>query len=289
MAVVLDHDKQRLTDEQRARDNRVVSEHHGEAPAKSGYRFGSHPCTRGPLRGPDPPFQGGSQVWKPPEADSSGPAKARAAVQAPHGAYYHPAHELRSMRSAPSLYATGAAVTDTGVGVKSVIDTSELTHPLSVELNRWKKFAEFSAKSEMKNSVRLTRSKPPAEPPKPRAHVDGLVNFPKYMLIHNCHLKQQDQIRYVEEETAKRKAAEEAMLQRMEMEDEGEMFEPPGARESGMTQASQASAADSMLKKVASWGQPVRFRTSEERNKHWAGNPLPQGRGSRTSNPYMLG
>jgi len=182
------------------------------------------------------------------------------------------------MRSAPSLYATGADM----AGIKSVIDTTELTHPLSVELKRWQQFAEFS-KQEMKHSVKLTRERPveEAQAQKSQVHVGGLVNFPKYMLIHNCHLKNQDQMRYVREEAAKREEAEEEMRRRSQL---GDVDQGQACDE---TQVSGQSSPS--LKKVASWGQPMRFRTAEDRNSQWAGNPMPQGRGSRTSNPFRTG
>jgi len=176
------------------------------------------------------------------------------------------------MRSAPSLYATGADM----AGMKSVIDTTELTHPLSVELKRWEKFSEFSRKEQEKGGITLSKPKPATEAPKAPIHVGGLVNFPKYMLIHNCHLKNQDQIRYVQGENDKRAAAEEAARLR---EEQG----PGGEEMQVSTQTSQA------LKKVASWGQPQRFYNAEDRNSQWAGNPMPQGRGSRTSNPFRTG
>lgn len=177
------------------------------------------------------------------------------------------------MRSAPSLYATGADM----AGTKSVIDTSELTHPLSVELKRWQKFSEFSEK-EMKHQGTITLPKKKAAPESPKApvRVGGLVNFPKYMLIHNCHLKQRDQIRYVQEENAKRELAEETARRYAQLGEE------PGMMETQMSELAE-------LKKVASWGQPTRFNTAEERGKQWAGNPMPQGRGSRTSNPFTTG
>merc|ERR1712232_466631 len=105
-------------------------------------------------------------------------------------------------------------------------------------------------------------------------------NFPKYMLIHNCHLKQQDQIRYVQAKAAKREAAEEEARLRTELgEDQMQVCDETASVQTG----SQS------IKKIASWGQPMRFRTAEDRNSQWAGNPMPQGRGSRTSNPFRTG
>lgn len=188
----------------------------------------------------------------------------------------HPAHAPLAenrMRSAPSLHATGAEMT--GPGMRSVVDTTELTHPLSVEIKRWQGFSEFSRKEmEKGGGFKLMKDKP-TEEPKKLAPLGGLVNFPKYMLIHNCHLKNQDQIRFVEDMKAQRVAADEAARNREEFGEETQM--------SGHTQDSQA------MKKVASWGQPMRYKTAEERNAQWAGNPMPQGRGCRTSNPFSSG
>merc|ERR1712232_1100122 len=89
----------------------------------------------------------------------------------------------------------------------------------------------------------------------------GLVNFPKYMLIHNCDLKNKDQMRYVREEAAKREAAEEEIRRRSQL---GEVDQGQAC---GETQVSGQSSPS--LKKVASWGQPMRFRTAEDRNSQW--------------------
>lgn len=182
------------------------------------------------------------------------------------------------MRSSPSLYATGADM----AGKKSVIDTTELTHPLSVELRRWQKFAEITTKQDMKDNIELSPKRKPESSPKAPIHTGGLVNFPKYMLIHNCHLKTQDQIRYVQEENAKREAAEQEARCRVQF---GEEVGAAGDE----TQMSRLTQDTPSLKKTASWGQPLRFRTAEDRNNQWAGNPMPGGRCSRTSNPFRMG
>merc|ERR1712110_1086586 len=77
----------------------------------------------------------------------------------------------------------------------------------------------------------------------------GLVNFPKYMLINNCHLKSQDQMRYVREEAARREEAEEELRRRSQLGDVGQ------GQACDETQVSGQSSPS--LKKVASWGQPI--------------------------------
>jgi len=176
------------------------------------------------------------------------------------------------MRSAPSLYSTGEEV---ATGQKSVVDTSDLTHPLSIELKRWQKFAAFS-ETESKSGPDLHKP-PQREPPKKSEYRSQLVNFPKYMLIHNCHLKSTDQQRYVKEENAKRAAGEEAMRQAAESGQDLFM-------DSGRSMVSQST----VKMKDASWGAP-RLRTAEDKLSTLAGSALPAGRGQRTSNPFRMG
>lgn len=268
--VILDDDKEALRAEQRAKDDRTVSLHFGtNNPSATGYRYGKHEATFGLVRGPQVPFRHATSTWKPPE--HGGPAEQRAKDQAAHGAFYDGSHTLRTMRSAPSLYSTG----DTS-GNKPTIDTSELTHPLAVELKRWEKFSRFS-KTEVANSpVQLPEPQYTKAEEKTEKKVvsTGLVNFPKYMLIHNCHLRAVDQKRYVQEEAAKRAAAEEAAARVVDSLD---------------ALASTPDLPSSSVRfKEASWAAP-KLRSATDSKANWAGSALPHGRGQRSSNPFRMG
>lgn len=105
----------------------------------------------------------------------------------------------------------------------------------------------------------------------------GLVLFPKYMLINNCHLKLTDLQRFQREQMEEqRRQAEEAL--------EAESV------------AGQGDAQDSKkliprpgpVKFDASWGRP-KLKDASQGGPHWAGSALPHGRGMRTSNPFRMG
>jgi len=122
----------------------------------------------------------------------------------------------------------------------------------------------------------------------------GLVNFPKYMLIHNCHLKDMDKIRYCKEENAKRAEQAAEVMRRMELGDEAPLSQSQGSMApshytQGMPSPTHSLMDAGMEKRQyppPSWGAP-KLRTQP--GQHYAGNSLPCGRGSRTSNPFITG
>jgi hypothetical protein len=181
------------------------------------------------------------------------------------------------MTSEPNLlYCTGADV----AGQKAKLDVSEICHPLSVELKRWKQFSAFSEQSE-KGTIELHKPPPRDMGPSSSVKVGGLVNFPKYMLIHNCHLKSTDQVRYVREEAAKREEAE----QRARLGESQSMASLGASNASGFGATEERTHKAAMYSQP-SWGSPtLRIKGGQ----HCAGSSLPAGRGSRTSNPFRQG
>eukprot|EP00913_Durusdinium_trenchii_P002647 g2450.t1 len=76
-------------------------------------------------------------------------------------------------------------------------------HPLTTELRRWEKLAKVTERGEINEDVQssMAASRKLCQAgvrPKP-VFAGGLVNFPKYMLINNCHLKQMDLQRYADQ------------------------------------------------------------------------------------------
>merc|ERR1719215_2362273 len=112
---------------------------------------------------------------------------------------------------------------------------------------------------------------------------NGLVLFPKYMLINNCHLKMTDLQRFQREQQAEQRRA---LLQQQGLESPGLPTE--ASRE---TLASTASPTDLELmsqstrgpfKFEASWGAPELRKGGPQ----WAGNGMPSGASHKTSNPF---
>mmetsp|Transcript_44397 Transcript_44397/g.128339 ORF Transcript_44397/g.128339 Transcript_44397/m.128339 type:complete len:287 (-) Transcript_44397:144-1004(-) len=273
--LVLDADKEVLVAKQRERDQAAIARHLGEAPGASGYRFANHPQTFGYVRGPDVPFSNAHAPWRPPETDPSGPAGLRDEEHAKYGANFEAAHGMRKVRSTPALQSPSAA------------NVMEACHPLSTELRRWEKLGSTTKRCDLqgqdvefefprKQQPTAQVSEPKSAPPR-----QGLVMFPKYMLINNCHLKTRDLQRFHrerEEEVARsREVAARALL-------EGS----PTATMHADTQNAMRTTLGSMPNLEASWGAP-KLREAAVGGSHFAGSALPHGRAQRTSNPFRTG
>jgi len=266
--VVLDDDKQRIRAEQQAKDDAKVAHHYGLAPSTAGYRFGNHPMTKGFVRGPDVPFRKATSSWKPAGDVPDGPHAQMEAKQAHLGAFWEGAHghageQLRKSQSSPTL--KGAAQS-----------AMELSHPLSVEIKRWEKMAAFSEKGEMNEEVQKSMSMSMVRPepaPKPKNRTGGLVNFPKYMLIHNCHLKHTDLQRYQREQAEQDRRLEEAAARGETLADDS---------------TDTATLGEGAVRyQEASWGAPL--LRQKDAGLSWAGAALPGGRGSRHSSFLRMG
>merc|ERR1719476_538489 len=112
-------------------------------------------------------------------------------------------------------------------------------------------------------------SQPVKEPGtmKVRGTRKGLVLFPKYMLINNCHLKQTDLQRFQREQDAERAAAESGLGDALSHAPVIKELQPSAVKYG-----------------EASWGAPL----LREEGFHWAGSSLPAGRGQRSSNPFRM-
>lgn len=264
--LVLDGDKEAIQARQRERDLAAINSHLGVAPGSSGYRFANHPQTFGHVRGPDVPFRNATAPWRPPEEDPQGPASALEREQAAYGGNWDAAHGMRKVRSTPALDSPSKAM--------------EACHPLSMELRRWEQLAKRTTASEMNGqdlSPPPRRELPP--PPKIGPNKQGLVLFPKYMLIHNCHLKMQDLQRF------QREQAEEARRAEEEAEGQDVRGSPSAAR---APEEAMYGSTRGPLHFEASWGAP-KLKQQSLGGPHWAGSGMPAGRGQRTSNPFRMG
>mmetsp|Transcript_56234 Transcript_56234/g.131039 ORF Transcript_56234/g.131039 Transcript_56234/m.131039 type:complete len:259 (-) Transcript_56234:64-840(-) len=245
--VILDDDKERLAAAQQTKDTATISAHSGLAPSAQGYRFGNHPLTRGRVR-PDVPFTGATSSWRPPSADREGPSSQKDREQTGSAIWYE-SHRMKQTLSSPALSSTNMTV-------------PLATHPLTKEIERWERLSTLTQAREMTRELRdeLREEKPvrsksskPEFQPKP-----GLVNFPKYMLINDCHLKRMEQ-------------------QRFQREDQN-------ASLSGSPVSSKGPES-AVMYGAASWASPV----LRQKGTHWAGHGLAAGRMQRTSNPFRTG
>jgi len=255
LEVILDDDKERLAAKMRNKDNAAVSLHRGEAPSSSGYRFGNSPWAKGQLR-PDVPFRDATSTWRPPSADPHGPARQKDLEQTGR-AMWSAAHGMRQSLSSPILSQESKT-------------EPHATHPLTKELQRWQRQATRTLNREMadvevpdRRTLDLNRSSSSTN--RPAVKSSGLVNFPKYMLIHNCHLKQMDQQRFAKQEKERQQAT---------------TLASEGGR------VSFEELAPSAVKwGEASWGAPK----LRQPGNHWAGSSMAAGRAQRTSNPFRGG
>lgn len=166
----------------------------------------------------------------------------------------------------------------------------EACHPLSTELRRWQTMARNTTQKDM-GGKDLPPKEPMKQPPSPSQHKtqgpQGLVNFPKYMLIHNCHLKLKDLQRYQKEQEAE-KAAQQAEDEEMEAAmmaaaaAAGEVYDP--SKPGSAAQGSEYQSFEEEFSK-ASWGEP-RLKNADNPEDIYAGSSLPQGKSVRSSNPF---
>lgn len=290
--VILDDDKHKLSSDMQAKDNATVKLHHQHMPGATGYRYANHPETMGPVRGPPAPFRGANKPWSPPENDATCMAALKDLEHAPQGAFSLGSHAplgetMRKTRSVPALVKTLREANLEEGGKTLGEQAKEKANPISIELSRWKRMAEVT-KRDLASMPSIHPTKREAPPPKKPLGAGGLVNFPKYMLFENSHLKQQDLLRFIESEEkarqeveARQRAAEEAMSR-------GEVQDTPPI-ESPMSTGRESTPAQSMGPMPggqASWGAP-RLRGPPDEIKHiWAGNPMPTGKSSKSSNPF---
>jgi len=285
VGVILDDDKERIVGKMREKDNATVTLHHQVMMAQnSSYRYARHPTTMGPVRGPAPPFKTANKPWTPAEHDPNGMAAMRDLDQAPVGAVRDGGHcffgeTLRKTRSTPALTRTLAASPIDAAGRSLGEQAKEAANPISIELNRWKRLAEVT-KRDLASMPELHSNQPrDVPPPKKPIVTNGLVNFPKYMLFENSHMKSMDFMRFVAAEDKARaeveeKHAREAAIAR------GESVQDLSPTSTGRD--SFSSSAPNPWPPRASWGEP---RTLDPK-KHWAGNPMPTGKNTRSSNPF---
>jgi len=305
--VILDEMKAVIDGKMHALDNATVKFHHQVMPGATGYKFANHPITMGPVRQPPPPFATANKPWAPPEDEPDGMAAARDNLQAPMGALNEGSHRFlaegtRANRSTGALLKTmGGKVTMVGLsgsvvelqrnmneeGAKSLGEQArEQANPVSIELRRWQKMAKVTER-DLNSMPPLDKIKERKMPEKPVAS-GGLVNFPKYMLFENSHLKTTEFQRYCDGEAADRAekanratAAEEAMA-RGELTPGISSMSP--SRESGSMQ----SGAPDWPPQV-SWGAPRLRGPSSETSKQYAGSAMPHGKSMKSSNPFRMG
>mmetsp|Transcript_7424 Transcript_7424/g.20855 ORF Transcript_7424/g.20855 Transcript_7424/m.20855 type:complete len:266 (+) Transcript_7424:115-912(+) len=252
--VILDDDKERLATAQFERDFAKTSTLKQLAPSASGYRFGNHPMTLGNVR-PEVPFQGATSTWRPPSADPAGPSSQKDREQT-GSAIWHESHRMRKAVSSPALSKMNTTV-------------PLATHPLTKEIQRWETLSRKTQAREMAGEVldqRPTRTATVKS--EVRRPAGGLVNFPKYMLINNCHLKQMEQARFQNEEAERQRIFEQGLA------DDSDSPWSHARKDQSAVQYGKASTGAPVLK------QP---------GHHWAGHGLAAGRCQRTSNPFRMG
>lgn len=281
--LILDDDKARIQAKQQHKDRSTLDAHYGVAAGASGYRFANHPVTlRGQIRGPDVPFRNATAPWRPPSADSSGPANRAAKEQASYGANWENSHGMRASRSSPAL-----------IKKTSIVNVMEACHPLSVELGRWK---EMGIKNELELRKDIELKCPEVEhyPEPPKLGRRGLVLFPKYHhmfisdKIHECNLKLTDLQRFQrqQQEEVQRALQEQAEQQALQIEASQDTLTSSMAAPSDMEiMMSQSMRDRGPIKFEASWGSP----TLRKGGGQWAGNGMPAGSIHKTSNPFRTG
>jgi len=309
LGVILDADKETIIGKMREKDNATVAHHHqvmagthsvAHLPVHASYRYAKHPETLGPVRGPPPPFKAANKPWTPAELDPDGVAAQRDMDQAPVGACRDGGHcfhgeTLRKSRSTPALTRT-MANNPLEEGQSYGDRAREAANPISIELNRWKRMAEVTERDLASMPELHSTQKSFKPPPKKPVPSSGLVNFPKYMLFENSHLKSQDFMRFVaaEEQTRKENEARHAALQEaMAMgEDSGEAtptpLSPTSTCRSFKSRDTRFSEANSNYG-AASWGQPRLRGPKEDIKQIWAGSGMASGKSMRSSNPFRGG
>lgn len=288
--VILDDDKAIINGKMHALDNATVKFHHQLMPGAAGYKFANHPICMGPVRQPPPPFATANKPWSPPEDEPDGMAAARDNLQAPMGALNEGSHRFlaegtRANRSTPALLKTMAG-NPIEEGGKSLGELArEKANPVSIELSRWKRMAKVTER-DLNSMPPVHKPKERTMPEKPVAN-GGLVNFPKYMLFENSHLKTTEFQRYCDGEAADRaekaeraQAAEDAMAR-------GELT--PGISSMSPSRDGSSQSRQPDWPPQPSWGAPRLRGPSSETSKQWAGSAMPHGKSMRSSNPFRMG
>jgi len=312
LGVLLDHDKELITGKMRLIDNATVAHHNqvmagtrsvAHLPVHASYRYAKHPETLGPVRGPPPPFQTANKPWAPAEEDPDGGHALRETEHAPVGACRDGGHcfhgeTLRKSRSTPAMVKT-LAKNSLEEGESYGEQAKKAGNPLTIELNRWNRMAEIT-KREMEGMPELhslqKSFKPPMKKPAPST---GLVNFPKYMLFENSHLKSQDNMRFVAAEELARAENEARHAALQEAMDSGEAspLSPCSTSRSLKSRETRFSEAGSTKTKgghetqlgAASWGQPRLRGKKHDIQKQWAGSAMASGKTMCSSNPFRMG
>lgn len=157
----------------------------------------------------------------------------------------------------------------------------EAAHPVSIELNRWKRLAEVTKRDlATMPELNTTQKKEKPQAKKPIV-MGGLVNFPKYMLFENSHLKTTEFQRYcaaeeqARQEAHERAAAAEAAFARGEVQDA-----------SPASTSRDPSSSEVVPMATASWGAPRLRGPPELIKQQWAGSAMPTGKSHKTSNPF---
>jgi len=302
--VILDADKERQASERQAKDARTVKLHHGEMAGSSGYRYANHPLTMGPVRGPPPPFMSANKPWTAEEDDPLGPHAQQNLEQAPIGAFREGSHcqlgeTLRKTRSTPSMTRCIAA-NPPGDDTRSLGEKAkEAANPVSIELNRWKRLAEVTKRDLSSLPELHSLKKPDRPPPEPYVATGGLVNFPKYMLFENCHLRQMDLQRFNDENSRQRQEATVRLKMQAELpeSERGPSTHDPSTRDPSTRPSQQGSQSPPTSPdgswKQASWGAPKLRNAGGKVGKTgkplWAGSGMAAGRCQRSSNPFRMG
>jgi len=284
--VLVDHEKELITGTMRQKDDATVRLHHQVMNGTSSYRYAKHPETLGPVRGPPAPFAKANKPWTPAELQPDGMAAQRDLEQAPVGAIKDGGHcfhgeTLRKTRSTPALTRTIASSVPHEDGLSLGEQAKLAANPISIELNRWKRLAEVTKRDLATMPELHSTMKRDVPPPKKPVVTGGLVNFPKYMLFENSHLKSQDFMRFVAAEEKARKDFEERLSTA-----EGPSGKP-SAEQTPISTSRETLSSDSVPYAMASWGAP-RLRGGDIKNQ-WAGSALPSGKSIRSSNPFRMG
>eukprot|EP00746_Dinoflagellata_sp_MGD_P010250 gnl/MRDRNA2_/MRDRNA2_121104_c0_seq1.p1 gnl/MRDRNA2_/MRDRNA2_121104_c0~~gnl/MRDRNA2_/MRDRNA2_121104_c0_seq1.p1 ORF type:complete len:273 (-),score=36.44 gnl/MRDRNA2_/MRDRNA2_121104_c0_seq1:49-867(-) len=229
--------------------------------AAAKYRFARHPNTMTTNVPTEVPFSKSTMQWRPPSADPAGPAAKRMQDSADFGGGWEASHapKVPRSRSTPSL-----AKTDMNFARDLMLER----FPLTAELKRWEymgtlmeqRESNVSTKSPGRSgsSVILSSYRPKEDIKVPSAPSGDLVNFPKYLLFNDSHLKQMDIQRYVKEENAARETASQL-------------------RKTGST-IGTTSMQTTNASLQTSKGNPLFLRP--------AGSLMPTGKNSKTSNPF---
>jgi hypothetical protein len=234
----------------------------GDGDSSNKYRFARHPSTMTTNVPSEVPFGKSTLQWRPPSAEPHGPAAKKMQEGADFGGGWEAAHapKVPRSRSTPSL-----AKTDMSFARDLMLER----FPLTAELKRWEYMGKLMEQRESgvskspgrSGSTFLSSYRPTEEFQVPSGPTGDLVNFPKYLLFNDSHLKQMELQRYAKEEAAARDAASQL-------------------RKTGSTigNTSQPSMQTTNASMQTSKGNPLYMRP--------AGSLMPTGRNQKSSNPF---